>query len=71
MDVVHPAVREAFRQEEMRAIERAVRLEYGPLLKAAGSREERRRVRAALSAEIQARLAGLLDARRRDSGHCL
>ncbi len=71
MDIVHPSVREAFREEEIRAIERAVRLEYAPVRTAATSREERKRMKTAMKAELQSRIAGLVEARRKDSDYCL
>ena len=71
MNVIDPASREAFRNEEIRAIERAVRSEYEALIKAVSCREERKRCKAAMKAEIQKRIAGLLDARRKDDDYCL
>jgi len=71
MNLIHPDDRDALREAEIRAIERAVRKEYEPLLKTASGREERKQVKAAMKAAIQARIAPLLDAAREDSGYCL
>ena len=72
MKIVHPSARDAFREEQIRALKAEIRAEYAPRIRAAKTKVEKKALKAERKAKIESLIEPLVRERRPfyPPGHC-